>query len=163
MTPFETEPVDGENEPMDERDAAILAEVRHLWTDNDPVPDGLVDQIQFAMDLEYLDVEVLRMTMLDAAASSRGDELSRLVTFSSDTLTIMIRVFPAKDGTNRIDGWLTPGDCHPVELRTGNATLTTESDPTGRFAFVAVPGGLTQLMVKPTGTAKTVTTPAILL
>ncbi|HVV23807.1 MAG TPA: hypothetical protein VHF06_30515 [Pseudonocardiaceae bacterium] len=160
MTPVET---DGANEPFDELDASILAEVRQLWAERDPLPDGLVDQIQFAIDLEHLDVEVLRMTLLDEATSTRGDEVSRLVTFSSDTLTIMIRVFPAKDGTNRIDGWLTPGDSHPVELRTGDDTLTTESDTTGRFAFRAVPGGLAQLMVKPAGTAKTVTTPAILL
>ena len=99
-------------EPFDEQDAAILAEVRQLWAERDPLPDGLVDQIQFAIDLECLDVEVLRMTLLDEATSARGDELSRLVTFSSDTLTIMIRVFPGKDGTNRIDGWLTPGDSH---------------------------------------------------
>jgi hypothetical protein len=160
MTSFESQ---GADEPFDERDAAILAEVKQLWAERDPVPAGLVDQIQFAIDLECLDVEVLRMTMLDEATSARGDELSRLVTFSSDTLTIMIRVFPGKDGTNRIDGWLTPGDSHPIELRTGDATMTTESDTTGRFAFRAVPGGLAQLMVKPSGMAKTVTTPAILL
>ena len=151
------------DEPFDEQDAAILAEVRQLWSERDPLPDGLVDQIQFAIDLECLDVEVLRMTLLDEATSARGDELSRLVTFSSDTLTIMIRVFPGKDGTNRIDGWLTPGDSHPIELRTGDATMTTSSDQTGRFAFSGVPAGLAQLMVKPTGTTKTVTTPAILL
>lgn len=162
MTSFEPGE-SGADEPMDERDVAILAEVRQLWTDHDPLPDGLVDQIQFAIDLECLDVEVLRMTMLDEATSARGDELSRLVTFSSDSVTIMIRVFPGKDGTNRIDGWVTPGDTHPIELRTGDASMTTESDQTGRFAFTAVPGGLTQLVVRPSGTAKTVTTPAILL
>lgn len=163
MTELDLTPPFGADEPFDERDAAILAEIRQLWTERDPLPARLVDQIQFAIDLECLDVEVLRMTLLDEATSARGDELSRLVTFSSDTLTIMIRVFPGKDGTNRIDGWLTPGEVHPIELRTGDDMMTTDSDSTGRFAFNAVPGGLAQLMVKPAGTAKTVTTPAILL
>jgi hypothetical protein len=152
----------GADEPMDELDAAILAGVREYWESVDPVPSMLVDRIRFAIDLENVDVEVLRLTELEKVAAARGDENSRMITFDSRSLTIMIGVGSNADDTYRIDGWLTPPASHPIELRTGERTLDTESDASGRFAFGSVAAGLVQLVVRREA-GQTVTTPAFSL
>lgn len=155
-------------EPLDELDARILAGVRSLWDALDPVPPTLVDQIRFAMDLESADFEVLRLTERMRFEVARGEEQSRLITFDSDSLTIMIKVDLNRNGTVRVDGWLTPPATHPIELRTTAGSLTTASDDGGRFALDGIAPGMAQLVVRPTGTVpggrgRTVTTPSIVL
>jgi hypothetical protein len=154
-------------EPLDELDARILAGVRSLWDALDPVPSTLVDQIRFAMDLESADFEVLRLTERMRFEVARGEEQSRLITFDSDSLTIMIKIDLNRNGTVRVDGWLTPPACHPIELRTTVGSLNTASDDGGRFALDGITPGMAQLVVRPTGTVpngeRTVTTPSIVL
>jgi hypothetical protein len=155
-------------EPLDELDARILAGVRSLWDALDPVPPNLVDQIRFAMDLESADFEVLRLTERMRFEVARGEEQSRLITFDSDSLTIMIKIDLNRNGTVRVDGWLTPPATHPIELRTTAGSLTTASDDGGRFALDGIAPGMAQLVVRPTGTVpggrgRTVTTPSIVL
>ena len=162
------------NEPLDEVDARILAGVRSLWDALDPVPSTLVDQIQFAtrlesaLDLASADFEVLRLTERMRFEVARGEEQSRLITFDSDSLTIMIKIDLNRNGTVRVDGWLTPPASHPIELRTAEGSLTTASDDGGRFALDGIEPGMAQLVVRPTGTVpgdrgRTVTTPSIVL
>jgi hypothetical protein len=155
-------------EPLDELDARILAGVRSLWDALDPVPSTLVDEIRFAMDLESADFEVLRLTERMRFEVARGEEQSRLITFDSDSLTIMIKIDLNRNGTVRVDGWLTPPASHPIELRTTVGSLSTASDDGGRFALDGITPGMAQLVVRPTGTVpgdgeRTVTTPSIVL
>src|SRR5882757_6921014 len=160
------------NEPLDELDARILAGVRSLWDALDPVPSTLVDQIQFATGLESalapesVDFEVLRLTERMRFEVARGEEQSRLITFDSDSLTIKIDL--NRNGTVRVDGWLTPPASHPIELRITDGSLTTTSDDGGRFALDGIEPGMAQLVVRPAGTVpgdrgRTVTTPSIVL
>jgi len=159
-------------EPLDELDFSILRDVRELWDALDPVPATLVDQICFALDLESADFEVLRLTERMRFEVARGEEQSRLITFDSDSLTIMIKIDENRNGTVRLDGWLTPPASHPVDLRTTNGTMSTSSDDGGRFALDGIRPGMAQLVVRPTGTitaaqaeqrGRTVTTPSIVL
>jgi hypothetical protein len=156
------------DEPMDELDTTILSGVKDLWSTVDPMPTTLLERIRFAVELENVDLEVMRLTELVEPAASRGDEQSRLITFDSESLTIMVSVRQNPDGTIRVDGWLTPAGCHPIELRTPNGgvatvELSTVSDEDGRFVLDTIPPGLAQLVVRPDGTTRTVTTPAISL
>jgi hypothetical protein len=158
---------------LSDLDEEILAGVRQLWETVDPVPAGLVEQIQFAIDLDAIDVEVSRLTELRELAAARTDELARLVTFQSDSLSIMIAIDPRPDGTARIDGWLTPAARHEIELRSPAkpptltrparpaCSLNTESDETGRFALDAVPTGIVQLVVHVAGNSRRVITPTM--
>jgi hypothetical protein len=160
-------------EPMDELDTTILSGVKDMWATVDPMPAMLLEQIKFAVELEDVDLEVMRLTELDEPAAARGDEQSRLITFDSESLTIMVSIRPNPDGTIRVDGWLTPAGCHPIELRAGGrggpeldraaAAVSTVSDEDGRFVLDTVQPGLAQLVVRPDGTTRTVTTPAISL
>lgn len=149
--------------PIDTLDKHVLAGLRDLWTTVDPMPPGLIDQIKFAVDLEHVDVEVARQVALQPARARGDDERSRLITFDSDSLTIMVSLRTNQDGTIRVDGWLTPAGRHPVELRTGNHDQTTVSDEDGRFVLDLVTPGMAQLVVRPDGTTRTVTTPTISL
>jgi hypothetical protein len=133
-----------------------------MWHRLDPMPADLLDRIRFAIELETADFEVMRLTQLGAPAA-RGDEQSRLITFDSESVTIMVSIKQNADRSIRVDGWLTPAGRHPVELRTTTDPLTTMSDEDGRFVLDAVPPGLVQLIVRPTGTTRTVTTPSISL
>jgi hypothetical protein len=157
---------------MDELDTTILSGVRDLWTTVDPMPTTLLDRIKFVTQLESsvldpFNFEVMRLTELHEPAAARGDEQSRLITFDSESLTIMVSIRPNPDGTIRVDGWLTPAGCHPVELRTNGdlagGQITTVSDEDGRFVLDLVTPGMAQLVVRPDGTTRTVTTPAISL
>ncbi|MDX3188263.1 hypothetical protein PV458_07645 [Streptomyces sp. MN03-5084-2B] len=152
----------GANEPLDELDFRLLAGVRELWEDADPMPATLVDQIRFAIRLEDVDLEVMRIREQEALADARSAaEQGRLITFDSESLTIMVNVSPEPGGTIRLDGWLTPPAEHPIEVRTATGPLTTTSDAEGRFAVSGVPHGMVQVLVRTVGRARTVSTPAI--
>lgn len=149
--------------PIDARDTHVLTGLRDLWSTVDPMPPTLLDQIKFAVDLEHIDVEVARQAVLEPALARGDDEQSRLITFDSDSLTIMVSLRTNQDGTIRLDGWLTPAGRHPVELRTDNHDQSTTSDEDGRFVLDLVQPGMAQLVVRPDGTTRTVTTPTISL
>jgi hypothetical protein len=151
------------DEPLDELDDVILTRVNDMWRRLDPMPVDLLGRIRFALELETADFEVMRPAQVGAAAAARGDEQSRLITFDSDSVTIMVSIKQNPDRSIRVDGWLTPAGCHPIELRTTADPLTTVSDEDGRFVLDPVPPGLVQLIVRPAGTTRTVTTPSISL
>ncbi|MGW4060176.1 hypothetical protein ACWEGE_17945 [Amycolatopsis sp. NPDC004747] len=152
----------GANEPLDELDFRLLAGLRELWEDADPMPATLVDQIRFAIQLEDVDLEVMRIREQEAPVGARSAaEQGRLITFDSESLTIMVNVSPEPGGTIRLDGWLTPPAEHPIEVRTATGPLTTTSDAEGRFAVGGVPHGMVQVLVRTVGRARTVSTPAI--
>lgn len=162
----------GAGEPLDDRDVAILAGLRDLYTAVDPMPDDLVDRVRFALELEHFDVEVFRrLTPPEAeleAAGARGSEESRTVTFDSESLTVMVSITPLGDRTVRLDGWLAPPGGHEIELRTASGPVTVNADAQGRFAIDGVPRGLAQLVVRPfaaapVSQARTVVTPSIVV
>lgn len=173
MTPVpDPVPLDepGSDEPIDEIDAAILVGLAGMYRRADPVPAGLVERIQFAMELEDLDAEVCRLRddsdLYPAAA--RGPEQSRTVTFDSSNLTIMITISVVPDDTVRLDGWLAPPAALRVELRTSSGHLATDADERGRFVIESVPRGLAQLVVRtssqsPADDDRSVVTPSIVM
>ncbi|RSM71452.1 hypothetical protein DMH04_43675 [Kibdelosporangium aridum] len=151
------------DEPLDEHDHAILAGVTEMWRRFDPMPVDLLDRVKFAIELETIDLEVMRASEVREPAAVRGDEQPRLITFDSESVTIMVGIKQNPDRSIRVDGWLTPAGRHPIELRTSTGPMTTVSDDEGRFVLDAVPSGLVQLIVRPSGSTRTVTTPSISL
>jgi hypothetical protein len=151
----------GANEPLDELDFRLLTGLRELWEDADPMPETLVEQIRFAIQLEDVDLEVMRIREQEVAVTRSAAEQGRLITFDSESLTIMVNVSHEPGGTIRLDGWLTPPAEHPIEVRTANGPLTTTSDAEGRFAVNGVPHGMVQVLVRTLGRSRTVSTPAI--
>jgi len=157
------------DEPMDALDVAVLGELRSAYAQADPVPADLVDRVRFALALENIDVEILRLREeLDLVTGVRGEEQCRTITFDSERLTIMIRLSTSGDDGVRIDGWLAPPRVHAVEVRTVSGALTSPVDDDGRFVVEPVPRGMAQIVVNLPGEAglgsgRTVVTPSIVV
>jgi hypothetical protein len=129
-------------------DAALLGGIRDLFEVVDPMPPDLPERIRFALALRELEA-VVAASSAEAVLAARGTEESRMVTFDSDSLTVMIRIEPNPDGNARVDGWLAPPQRHQVEMRLGDRSITVTADELGRFVFRSVPRGTARLVVHP--------------
>ncbi|WP_248964616.1 hypothetical protein [Sphaerisporangium perillae] len=143
-------PSDEHEQPqLDAADLSVLDEIKAMYSAVDPVPATLVDRLQFALDLESYEIDVLRpYEEVGPAAGARGGEEARTITFDSDDLTIMISASVQNARTVRVDGWLAPPGDHLVELRTSEGPITVRADDQGRFVMDAVPRGLAQILVR---------------
>ena len=153
-------------EELDSGDLALLNSVRAYYDERDPVPDGLVDRIQFQLTLDALHTEVATLTQLDLATAgtrSATTEAVRTITFTSDSVTTMVTLTPLGDGSVRVDGWAAPGAGILVELLLPDGPHDTYADDDGRFVFEGVPSGLAKFaLYVPHGTELfTVLSPAI--
>lgn len=155
---------------LDAYDLELLDLLRECHTLADPMPDSVLQRTLFALAVRDLDAEVARLAEQSAHefAGARGGEEARVVTFDSDSLTVMIRISQSGAAV-RIDGWLAPPQSCRVELRAGQELLATGADAEGRFVLDAVPRGLAQFVVRigdesaADGAGRCVLTPAIVL
>jgi hypothetical protein len=130
-------------------DDALLAAIRAMYDRLDPPPPDLTERVRFALSLENLEVELLRMEQeLLAGAGARGEERARTVTFSSQSLAVMVTLAEDAGGT-RIDGWIAGGGGLRVELRRPGSARRAHADEEGRFVFEAVAAGIVQLVFTP--------------
>ena len=139
-------------ETMDSHDSDVLKRIATLYSTLDPVPDDLVDRLQFALSLDALNAELAELQHLPTAElTSRGAETSDVqsLTFTSDSLTTMVTISPSGPDLVRIDGWVAPGAGALIELRQVAASMEAEADGDGRFVFDGVPHGLTRFVVRP--------------
>jgi hypothetical protein len=155
-------------EPLSEADYALLDSLQALYDEIDPVPDGLVERIQFEITLDALHAEVATLTQLDLAGSgarSASTESVRTITFTAETVTTMVTISPQTDGSVRVDGWVAPGGGLLVEvlLAEGEARRT-RADDDGRFVMEDLPAGLAKFALHTTdavGSPHTVVSPTI--
>jgi hypothetical protein len=137
-------------QPLDDRDVAILDQLAAAYAAADPVPDGLVERLQFAITLDALHAEIAQLTRMDGLVGARADAAAEVqtVTFTSQSTTTMITITPSGADRVRIDGWVTDGAGIAVELRTVGARLQTQADEDGRFVFEEVPRGMAQFVLR---------------
>lgn len=138
-------------QPFDATDAAILRELREIQSRVDPCPAGLVDQITFALTVQALQAEVAELTstagLLTRARAEDADE-AVTVTFSTDSVSIMLTVSDAGAGRARIDGWLTCGSAELELSGPDGSTTAAVADPDGRFVIDQLPRGAARLLVR---------------
>ncbi|MET1007136.1 MAG: hypothetical protein ABWX96_16425 [Propionibacteriaceae bacterium] len=137
---------------LDATDFALLNSLRAYYDENDPVPDGLVERIQFEITLDALEAEVATLTQLDlstAGARSTATEDVRTITFTSQSLTTMVTITPLAAGTVRVDGWAAPGAGIRVEVLLAGGARETLADEDGRFVFADLPTGLAKFALYP--------------
>jgi len=152
--------------PLDASDALVLAMIAELYDLIDPVPEDLVDRLQFNITLDALNAELAELQQLpEAALASRGDQASVVttLTFTSESLTTMVAISPDSPDRVRIDGWIAPGSEAVVELHQGALTRRVSADADGRFVFEDVAHGLTRFVVSAPnpGAHPPVMTPAV--
>ncbi|ONI89889.1 hypothetical protein ALI144C_04155 [Actinosynnema sp. ALI-1.44] len=154
------DPTGGQVYPDDE----ILSDLDRLMDEFDPPPAGLIERVQFAIELEDLDVEVARWERADALAGVRSSGDQGTITFTVGDLMVMINLTRIGEN-NQIDGWLVPPGEHTVEVRVaGYGSHDTRSDEDGRFVLDCVPRGTTQIVIQFGGPpGRTVITPTVLL
>lgn len=159
---------DGTQRPEGPSDERLLGQLRSVFEATDPVPNGLVERIRFAVALaDENGIAAELAAYAGTAADQAGDhgglaalargaaEESRTITFDSSELTIMIRVDSNPDGTARVDGWLAPPRSCLVEIALIGGSVTVHADADGRFVFPSVPRGTVRLVVRPPGQAGT--------
>lgn len=159
------------DEPLDERDADLLARLATIFRGGDPVPDGLVERSLFALTLEGLHTEVAELQRVDAPAlalrgASDGEGSAsveaRTITFSADSVTVLIALSVSESGAVRIDGWTAPATVFAVELYRPDGVSGSVSDDDGRFVIADVPPGPASLVMRRAdGTGRPVSTPVI--
>jgi hypothetical protein len=139
------------NDPLDEADEELLAQLSRVFELVDPVPDGLMARLGFTLTLEHMEIELARLVSDSVEpVGARGEERARTMTFTAENLSIMVTITPVNAGRRRLDGWLAPGGGMHVELRLQRGGNTTHADDDGRFEFDRVPAGLAQLVFHPT-------------
>ena len=137
-------------QPLDPSDFALLNSLRAHYDETDPVPDGLVERIQFELTLDALHAEVATLMQVDTAGAgvrSAATEEVRTITFTSESLTTMVTVTPQPDDTVRVDGWAASGAGIRVELMLPEGPRETYADDDGRFVFEDVPSGLAKFVM----------------
>lgn len=156
------------DQQLDEVDADVLADIAAVYGHVDPVPAGLVEQVQFALTLDALHAEIAELQRESAGSAAlagvrSAQTDSQTVTFTSSTLTTMVTITPTSADRVRIDGWIAPGGGVRVELRLPDARPQTVADANGRFVFADVPRGLAQFVLEAPGADAPVLTPSIVL
>lgn len=146
---------------IDETDLGNLALLAELYTTLDPVPQGLVDRVQFGITLDALHAEIAELQRSADLVGVRSDAATA-VTFTSTSLSIMVSVTELSADRVRVDGWIAPGAHASVDLRRTDGVSTQVADEDGRFVFADVPRGLAQFVVRVAGEdARPVITPSI--
>ena len=127
-------------------DAALLAELRALWEEVDPVPAELADRVIAALAIEGFDREwELHSLVPDAHLSGvRSDSDLLTLQFSDGSTSVLLHVSGPTGGLRRIDGWV-DGKAATAELLQGDRSWQTTPNQTGRFAFADIPPGLCRL------------------
>lgn len=155
----DSKPQRGHDFPDDE---AMLTSIGRFVHAVDPPPGDLIERVQFALELEQLDVEVARWERADTLAGVRGSDQGT-ITFTVSDLTVMINLTRTGE-CHRIDGWLVPAGGHSIEVRVAeHGSSSTMADEGGRFVLDSVPRGTTQILVHLCGTPRTVATPTVVL
>ena len=169
------------DEPLDDIDAAILAQLHDANALLDPPPETLIEQVRFALDLADLDAEVARLQD-DALIGSgaRGSARTRTLTFEASGLSLLLSITELGADGVRLDGWLSPADAGQVELRyapagraagapaggTSTRPVIRQATPdeAGRLLFENLSHGLIQIRIhRGAGTGGGVLTPSIVL
>lgn len=141
-------------EPIDARDDAILQRMAALYSEIDPVPPHLEDELIFAISLEAMHAELASLVEPELSLARSGGAAQptevKTLTFSSDSLTTMVTISVSGPDRVRIDGWAAPGGGATVELRQGaGESRWATADEDGRFVFEDVPHGMTRFVVRP--------------
>lgn len=122
-----------------------------LWSELDPVPEGLARRCVSALAMEDVDLEyeLLHLVSRDQGlVGARAEESGGLtMTFGRDGRSVLLRVSTLPSGARRVDGWVAPAASLDVRLRQETGERLARSDETGRFELLDVPPGMSRLVL----------------
>jgi hypothetical protein len=136
----------------EEQNDALLARLRSIADEADPVPEVVADGARAAFGMRDLDSELAELIMDSeadepaVAMRGAGDEV-RLLTFGTESVTVEIQVTPA--GSERFILGVVTGATGPVEVETPHHRETETLDDLGRFWVSGLAAGLVRFRVTP--------------
>lgn len=127
-------------------DAALLARLRAVWEDTDPVPADLVDRMVAAVAVADLSREYALLTLVtgDTLSAVRGDGDSVTFQFSDGSTSVLVHVTATEHGGRRVDGWV-DAPALAILLVQGDREWPAEGGDNGRFAFADIPTGVSRI------------------
>lgn len=141
---------------LSDDDLQLLAKVREVYAEIDPVPPHVVAAAKAAIAWRSIDSELAELvedTELTPVAGVRSGAAPRLVTFEADTLTVEVEISETGD-RRRLMGQMVPPTAGEVEIRNAECTQVVEADDLGRFSAADVPPGPVSLVCRLRGTAE---------
>jgi len=136
---------------------ALERRLRDLFTRVDPVPAEATEFARAALGWRRLDADLAELLADSAlptgAATTRGDETERSLTFAAADLTIDLEARRAGD-VYTVLGQIAPAPASAtVEAQGGDGTrlALVESDALGRFRLTLASGGRVRLLVERPG------------
>ncbi|MCW2844967.1 MAG: hypothetical protein JWN22_2883 [Nocardioides sp.] len=132
----------------------LLDVVRRVWTERDPVPEGLVARMQAAAATAGLDLDLELMLLVERSeelVGARGTATAYTLRFEYDGTQLLLRVDGDGDGC-RVDGWLTPAvpmTVRALTVRGDRREWVTTVSERGRFELPDLPSGLVRLRLEP--------------
>lgn len=134
--------------PIGPGDDELLAALRRVLADVDPIPEHVQLAARWAIEWRTLDAELAALvhdsTVDEPALAVRGDSGPRLLTFETADLTIEVEAESqsATDGdTVRIVGQLIPAQSAQIALHSGDELQVTSADERGRFVAAGLRRG----------------------
>lgn len=126
--------------------AALFAHLRAVWEERDPAPDGLADRMVAAVAVEDISRDSVLLTLLeqDGLLAVRGEADTATLQFSDGRTGVVVHIAGTDTDLRRVDGWV-DGEVLEIRLTQGDRVWTAEVAGRGRFAFDAVPAGLSAL------------------
>jgi len=152
------------DQPLDDVDRKILETVAEVFRATDPVPGGLTEDIKFALTVQAMHAEVAELQRVGAETALARSEYThtQTLTFSAETISVMVTMSPIDADEVRVDGWVTGHDSRvTVEIRTATRTITADVDDDGRFTIDPAPRGLVRFVFLPEDAERPVITPTV--
>lgn len=135
-----------------ETDAELVAALRAMWHEQDPVPADLSERVLVAVGMDDLELELLLLSQTAELTGARSAQTARTLTFSGDAVSVMVTISPSRRHRFRLDGWVAPLANGRVEARhSSGQDVEAPVDGDGRFVLHDVPAGLVQLVYHPGG------------
>jgi hypothetical protein len=152
------------DQPLDDFDRTILDTVAEVFRAVDPVPAGLTEDIKFALTVQAMHAEVAELQRVGAESALARSEYThtQTLTFSAETISVMVTMSPIDADEVRVDGWVTGHDSRvTVEIRTATRTISAEVDDDGRFTIDPAPRGLVRFVFLPQDAERPIITPTV--
>jgi len=131
---------------MTKRDK-VFDDLAQMWQRRDPIPEGLIDKVLVAMELENLDAEYELLHLVERSREmegARGVSDAVTIAFSGGPFSLLLRVSQLGDKFCRVDGWVSPPQAMQVKVTQQTRSWKTLVDALGRFEIDRLPSGLTR-------------------
>lgn len=125
----------------------VFDDLAQMWERRDPMPDGLIDKVLVALQLENLDAEYELLHMVERSRElegARGVSDAFTIAFSGGPFSLLLRVSAIGEKFCRVDGWVSPPQAMQVTVTQQSRSWKAIVDSLGRFELDRLPTGLTR-------------------